>query len=452
MDVDPIDLAFDLAERAGILAEQAAVLATPEVIAERARTLAEKASVLAAQAAAVASPAIAERAGALAEKAISLSEKAGALSQPSGTEPLHALVTSVISTLGSLGETVSNNLPLDDPHSTLGRALASLRVSFSTLRTALAPYLASAGSAIASLPQSIAPMKDPALSSLSSLYLSLSAYAASMSSFLSPHLHRLPHIFYFLTTLSTLLRTTHYILLRRRGLTGPAHAARLMKFWCIHGFLYALHTFLSHYLSLISISPLSLLLLALALIVLAHGPRLNLASRAYTNVLAPFYTTHKPEIEGHLTVLAAKRAEFDSNAQAAATAALQYVSVAGVSGAGRTLTRALADALAAEVAEARSGVSAEQRLASRAAAGQKPVEEPGIADDMPERRKSKTFFAGQAGERANATKEESSGIVAAGDVSRLAVRPAYEGSRKMREEFRRRTSGRRDSLHGSERG
>lgn len=452
MDVDPT-AAFDIAERSGFLAEQAAIVASPEAIAERADTLAEQAYVLAAQAAAIASPeAIAEHAGALAEQASFLADQAGALSKPSGAEPLHALVTSVISTLGTLGETVSNNLPLDDPHSTLGRALASLRASFFALRTALALHLASAGSAIAALPQSVAPMKEPALSSLSSLYITLSAYTASLTTALSPHLHRLPHILYAITTLSTLLRTIHYILLRRRGLTGPAHAARLMKFWCIHGFLYTLHTFLSPHLSLISLSPLSLLLLALALILLSLGPRLNLASRAYSNLLAPFYTTHKPEIEARLSVLAVKRAEFDTNAQAAATAALQYVSVAGVSGAGRTLTRALADAVAAEVAEARAGVSAEQRLASRAAAGREPVKEPGIADDMPERRKSKSFFAGQAGERADATKEESSGIVSAGHVSRLAVRPAYEGSRKMREEFRRRSSGRRDSLLGSERG
>lgn len=404
-----------------------------------------------------------------AEPLQALTDAVAAVEAP--VEPLQALTNSVQDALSALLDSAKGYAPLLGHYrSTAVRSLSTLSASLghyrstavrslSTLGASLGPRAASARTALSSLsqslpaafPVSIAPLSLSPFTFLASILSALGLLVRSCASALYPHIHHLPRILYITTTASTLLRTFRYILLRRRGLTGPAHAARLTKLWCLHGALFTLHTFLSSYLSLLNISPLSLALFSISLLLLSLGPRLSLAARAYTTLLTPLYLSAEPELEAHLAKLRAFRAEVDTELQTAATAALQYVSVAGVSGAGRELTRALADALSAEAAEvaARGAGGGEGGAAARAA---KAPPEPKMIDgrDRVERRRSKTFFGGNAGERADATKEESSGIVGAGQVSRLAVRPAYEGSRRLREEFRRRSGSGRSEAGGSE--
>lgn len=250
----------------------------------------------------------------------------------------------------------------------------------------------------------------------------------------------LSHTIIVVVSLVAVIRTLRYVLRRRSGLIGPAHATRLVKFWSSFGLLYSAHTALTLYLSPLGLGALVTAPFAVAATALSIGARVPLSIRAYDGLVCTFFETHAPEIETYLAALNQHLASIDEGTSALAEHLLQHLSVGGLTGMGRAFTRLFSEAEAAESEAAASGGESaaaaavkrpSQRLPASSVVGGSGAVAPGGG--------SRSFFAGAAHERADASAEDASGFVRA-NVKDTQPKPAYDASRALREQFRRRRS------------
>jgi uncharacterized membrane protein YgcG len=266
--------------------------------------------------------------------------------------------------------------------------------------------------------------------------------ASELLSVYGPHVTRLSYILLGAATLSAIARTLHYVTQRRAGHAGPAHAVRLTKLWACAGLAHAAAVVAGLYLEPVGLGGAAAVLRALAACALAFGARLPVAVRAYDGPLREFYDARAIEIEAYLARGTVAMRDVDDAVSELARFLLDHLAVGGLSGSVRALTGLAAEAESGTDAQSASGSAKRRRpggqLLSEAAGGVAGGGGGGGGRSHPGGG-SRAFFAGSAHERADAVNEMATGLVEA-DAARGELRPAYEGSRAMRAQFRRRRS------------
>lgn len=249
------------------------------------------------------------------------------------------------------------------------------------------------------------------------------------------------HALLFVATLVAVFRTLRYVLLRRSGRTGPAHATRLVKFWSAFGLMNAAHTVFASYLTPFGLAPMVTAPLAIAAVALSVGPRLSMAGRAYDGPLSIFYETHAGELDSTIATLREHLGKVDEATCALAEYLLQHLSVGGLSGMGRAFTNLFSEAAATEAdaavqGERRRRKQGEASLPEGSSGGR---DASGGRDRIAPGTGSRSFFAGAPHERADAAAESPNGFVSA-NLKDARPKPAYDASRALRDQFRRRRS------------
>jgi hypothetical protein len=229
-------------------------------------------------------------------------------------------------------------------------------------------------------------------------------------------------------TVVMIARTLTYVVHRRNGLAGPAFSRRLAKFWAVYGAVQFASMNIHAYFDPFGLTWLLHLCQAVILLVILGGGRsLSMCERVFNSVLTPFYEEHTPEVEHQLARARAGLREIDDAARELAKFLLEHMAVGGLSGA----VRALMDAAKPPVDASPSGKRRHPAL------GQ--PERPAAAVPAPS---SRDFHAGEAEARARAISSGTAGFVQASLLGSASdVRPAYDGSRALRAEFRRRRTG-----------
>jgi hypothetical protein len=244
-----------------------------------------------------------------------------------------------------------------------------------------------------------------------------------------PSLHivgTISHGVVIVASLFMVVRTVTYVVRRRNGLAGPAFARRLAKFWAVFGAFQFVSMNIYAYFDPFGLTWLLHLCQAVVLVVVLGGRRLSMCERIFDSILTPFYEEHTPEVEHQLARARAGLRDIDDAARELAKFLLEHMAVGGLSGAVSALM----------------GVAKLSAETSSAGKARHPALGQPESTALVPARGSHDFHAGEAEARARAISSEKAGFVHASMLGSASdVRPAYDGSRALRSEFRRRRGG-----------
>lgn len=249
-------------------------------------------------------------------------------------------------------------------------------------------------------------------------------------------------IYTFMVTVMV-ARTLIYLLHRRQGLVGPAHAIRLTKFWSVYGLLASSCVLASVYLDPFGLGWFVDLVRAGCLTILICGRNLPAACSIFDEALRPFYDSNAHEVDVILRQVRSFASDIDDVARDFAKYLLDHLAVGGFMGLARAVTGFQEGPSSfASISQNSSEVSTKNH-ASRVGPR---LSEIGFVQDgttrvLFQKSGANSSSAYATAERSSPATDDTSSLVPSSlSFRERLMRPAYGGSRELRASFRSRQS------------